>query len=510
MRDVYFNGGTYRFTITSDDGFRLFIDDALKISRWVDQAPTTYTVDVSLDAGYHTLELEYYENGGGAVAKLLWEATSNSCITGVAAGNWQGEYFDNLTISGNPVLVRDDGNGFLNFDWSTGSPDSSCGVGVDRFSVRWSRDINYSSGTYRFMITSDDGFRLYVDKALKLERWIDQAPTTYTVDVWLSEGYHEIQLEYYENGGGAVAKLSWGSAPPPPVTGLYGLCINANYANQNPPQWEVSDIGAQWLRSIRYRNDFTPNHDNVSWLVVVNSEGIPRGASESWENYINRFAGEVKSIVQRNAWISAVEIWNEQDLPDGDHGPGYGRYLSPADYAPLLKATYLQVKSISNPPKVMVGGFGAGAGVGGQYLDEMKRQWGGSVYFDAVGFHPYLAVVDGIGWPERGQMEDNINYLYARSMGKPLWLTEFGAAIQHLGGGKEEVAQYLENCYLLFEQLKDGSRRKVEVAFWFAWDDRTHWDPGRESHGLVELDRSGSPETWRRPAWYRYQGLTHR
>jgi hypothetical protein len=95
-------------------------------------------------------------------------------------------------------------------------------------------------------------------------------------------------------------------------------------------------------------------------------------------------------------------------------------------------------------------------------------------------------------------------------MGKPLWLTEFGAAIQHLGGGKQEVARYLENCYLLFERLKDGNRRKVEVAFWFAWDDRTHWDPGRESHGLVELNRSGSPETWRRPAWYRYQGLTHR
>jgi hypothetical protein len=647
MRDVYFNDGTYRFTITSDDGFRLFIDDTLQIERWVNQAPTTYTVDVSLAAGYHTLELEYYENGGGAVARLSWDATSNSCITGVAPGNWQGEYFDNLDVSGNPVLVRDDGNGDLNFDWGTGSPDSSCGIGVDRFSVRWSRDINFSGGTYRFTVTGDDGVRLYVDKALKLERWIDQAPTTYTVDVWLSEGHHEIQLEYYENGGGAVAKLtwqklqdacntgvpadhwqgeyfdnpdlsgspnmvrddgsgslnfdwgsgspgsncgigadgfsvrwrrnvyfnsgnyrftvtdddgfklyvdgalklsrwfdqapttytvdvnlvagnhtvqleyyengggavaklSWGSVSSPPSSGLYGLCINANYADQNPPQREVSDIGAQWLRSIRYRNDFTPNHGNVSWLVVVNSEGIPRGASESWENYINRFAGEVKSIVQRNTWISAVEIWNEQDLPDGDHGPGYGRYLSPADYAPLLKATYLQVKSISNPPKVVVGGFGAGAGVGGQYLDEMKRQWGGSVYFDAVGFHPYLATVDGIGWPERGRMEDNINYLYARSMGKPLWLTEFGAAIQHLGGGKQEVARYLENCYLLFERLKDGNRRKVEVAFWFAWDDRTHWDPGRESHGLVELNRSGSPETWRRPAWYRYQGLTHR
>ena len=73
---------------------------------------------------------------------------------------------------------------------------------------------------------------------------------------------------------------------------------------------------------------------------------------------------------------------------------------------------------------------------------------------------------------------NKINLLYAHAMGKPLWLTEFGAAIQHLGS-KEIIAQYLENCYRLFERLKDGNRRKVAVAFWFAWDDRTQWDPAR-------------------------------
>ena len=183
--------------------------------------------------------------------------------------------------------------------------------------------------------------------------------------------------------------------------------------------------------------------------------------------------------------------------------------MNPTDYATLLKTAYQTIKTLPNPPTVVVGGFGAGAPVASQYLDEMKRLWAGSVYFDAVGLHPYLAVVDGIGWPERGTMESNINLLYAHAMGKPLWLTEFGAAIQNLGS-KEIIAQYLENCYRLFERLKDGNRRKVAVAFWFAWDDRTHWDPARESHGLVEPNRSGSPDTWRRPAWYRYRELSRR
>ena len=507
-RDLFLDSGTYRFTVTADDGFRLYLNGQLKLSAWWDQAPTTYTVDVSLGSGYHEVELEYYENGGGAVANLSWENITGNCIAGVGSDNWQGEYFDNMSLSGSPVMVRDDGDGFLNFDWGGGSPGADCGIGADRFAVRWTREVAFSQGTHRFTVTADDGLRLYVDRILQLERWIDQAPTTYTVDVPLTAGLHEIRLEYYENGGGAVAGLSWNSVTSA-TTDLYGLGINANYADQNPPAWEIAELGPRWLRSIRYRQDFTPNHGDVHWLVVFNSETIPRGGSESWSAYVNRYAGEVKNIAARNTWINAVEVWNEQDLPDGDHGPGYGRYLNPTDYATLLKTAYQTIKTLPNPPTVVVGGFGAGAPVASQYLDEMKRLWAGSVYFDAVGLHPYLAVVDGIGWPERGTMESNINLLYAHAMGKPLWLTEFGAAIQHLGS-KEIIAQYLENCYRLFERLKDGNRRKVAVAFWFAWDDRTHWDPARESHGLVEPNRSGSPDTWRRPAWYRYRELSRR
>ena len=507
-RDVYFENGTYRFTVTADDGFRLYVDGQLKLSAWWDQAPTTYTVDVALSSGYHEVELEYYENGGGAVARLSWENITSFCVAGVPADHWQGEYFDNRYLSGTPVMVRDDGTGFLDFNWGGGSPGADCGIGVDRFGVRWTREVAFSGGTHRFTVTADDGFRLYVDNILLLERWFDQAPTTYSVDVPLTAGSHNIRLDYYENGGGAVAGLSWKPVASA-ASDLYGLCINANYADQNPPAWEIADLGARWLRTIRYRQDFTPNHGDVRWLVVFNSETIPRGGSESWPAYVSRFAGEMKNIVARNPWIEAVEIWNEQDLPDGDHGPGYGRYLNPTDYATLLKTAYQTIKTLPNPPAVVVGGFGAGAGVGSQYLDEMKRLWSGSVYFDAVGFHPYLATAGGIGWPERGTMEDNINLLYAHAMGKPLWLTEFGAAIQHLGS-QDIIAQYLENCYRIFEQLKDGNRRKVEVAFWFAWDDRTHWDPSRESHGLVEMNRSGSPETWRRPAWYRYRDLSRR
>jgi len=208
-RSIDFNGGTYRFTVTSDDGFRLYIDNALKLAKWVDQGATTYTVDVPLSAGEHTIKLEYYENGGYATARLSWEQLSQAdCIKTVTARRWKGEYFDNKNLSGSPVMVRDEGSGFLNFDWAYDGPGKDCGVGVDNFSTRWTRSVHFSSGTYRFTITSDDGFRLYVDGDLKLSKWIIQGPTTYTVDVPLS-GDHTIKLEYFENGGYATARLSW-------------------------------------------------------------------------------------------------------------------------------------------------------------------------------------------------------------------------------------------------------------------------------------------------------------
>lgn len=71
-RTVSLAGGSWRFTATADDGVRLYVDGALVIDRWIDQGPTTYTADVALSAGNHTIVLAYYERGGGAQAALSW------------------------------------------------------------------------------------------------------------------------------------------------------------------------------------------------------------------------------------------------------------------------------------------------------------------------------------------------------------------------------------------------------------------------------------------------------
>jgi hypothetical protein len=211
-RTVVFGAGTYRFTAVADDGVRVFIDNALHLDKWIVQAPTTYTFDVTLAAGSHVVKMEYFENDGGAVARLDWVSLGNPCQQGVAADRWKGEYFSNRDLSGSPTLVRDDGAAGLDFDWGAGSPNAGCGLPADGFSARFTRTAPFDSATYLVTVTADDGARLYVDGALKLDKWIDQAPTTYTVDVPLAAGSHAVRLEYYENGGGAVVKLAWAKA----------------------------------------------------------------------------------------------------------------------------------------------------------------------------------------------------------------------------------------------------------------------------------------------------------
>jgi PA14 domain len=49
---------------------RVYLDGALVIDQWKDQSATTYTASRSVTAGGHELKVEYYENGGDAVAEV--------------------------------------------------------------------------------------------------------------------------------------------------------------------------------------------------------------------------------------------------------------------------------------------------------------------------------------------------------------------------------------------------------------------------------------------------------
>jgi beta-glucosidase len=70
---------TYTFSLTSDDGSRLFVNGQQVINNWADQPPTTKTGTISLTAGQAaTVEVDYFQDGGGSQVNLGWQVPNQN------------------------------------------------------------------------------------------------------------------------------------------------------------------------------------------------------------------------------------------------------------------------------------------------------------------------------------------------------------------------------------------------------------------------------------------------
>ena len=215
-RSLWLGAGTWRFTVTVDDGVKLWVDDTLVIDQWKEQPATTYTADVPLGAGYHNIRIEYLELTGVALARLNWwlvqpngPGPCDPCATPVPTGGWFGQYYDSMFLSGDPVLTRTDAA--LDFNWGTRSP----GGDMPRYlwSARWTQTAWLDNAKYRFHAVVDDGVRVYVDGTVVIDEWEDNPGTEFIADKKMATGNHAIKVEYYQKGYDAQIKVWWEKLP---------------------------------------------------------------------------------------------------------------------------------------------------------------------------------------------------------------------------------------------------------------------------------------------------------
>jgi len=65
----------HRIGVEGNDGYRLFLDDALVIDNWMKKSFGRRTADVTWDPGSaHRIRLEYFESTGNARLRLVWDA----------------------------------------------------------------------------------------------------------------------------------------------------------------------------------------------------------------------------------------------------------------------------------------------------------------------------------------------------------------------------------------------------------------------------------------------------
>ena len=137
--------------------------------------------------------------------------TATATPTPALITDWRAEYFANGSLGGDPVVIRNDTA--IDFNWGRSSPDPR--IPADGFSARWTRQIDFLEGTYRFVLSADDGIRLWVDGALLADEWHDGVLTDYQAELYLPRGAHALRIEYYENLGDAMVQLRWSQGRPP-------------------------------------------------------------------------------------------------------------------------------------------------------------------------------------------------------------------------------------------------------------------------------------------------------
>jgi beta-glucosidase len=120
----------------------------------------------------------------------------------------QGEYFNNVTMQGQPALTRTDES--INFQWTLFSPDAAK-INYDFFSARWTGKLESPvTGTYKIGIDGNDGYRLYLNNKLIIDNWKKQSYSTKLVDFYFEKGKaYDLRIEYFEPAGNAWFRLIW-------------------------------------------------------------------------------------------------------------------------------------------------------------------------------------------------------------------------------------------------------------------------------------------------------------
>lgn len=195
--------GRYRIYARGDDGVRVRVARQTLIDAWKNQSSTGYSAHFEHHGGPIEVEVDYYQATGATDFdyKLLPDG-------------FFGEYYRGMTLD---KSIQADGSEkpnpphayrfdpWIDFDW--GSAPAMPRLGRDAFSARWWGPLDLPVGRWRFDLTGDDGFRLFLDGRLLIDAWVNQPATTHSAQVDLVGREHNLQLEYYENTVNAVCKL---------------------------------------------------------------------------------------------------------------------------------------------------------------------------------------------------------------------------------------------------------------------------------------------------------------
>ncbi len=136
-----------------------------------------------------------------------YEVISTSHLTSNGKPGLSASYFDNTELNGNPVYTNQDQA--INFHWTLYPPDEK--LQSDHYSARWIGElIAPESGEFQIGLEGNDGFRLYLDDQILIDRWNKQSYHRDLVNHSFKKGQkYVLRVEFHETQGEGKIKLIW-------------------------------------------------------------------------------------------------------------------------------------------------------------------------------------------------------------------------------------------------------------------------------------------------------------
>jgi beta-glucosidase len=118
-----------------------------------------------------------------------------------------GEYYDNIEASGKAIVKRIDDQ--IDFHWTLFPPSNE--LIADFYSARWTGNFTAPFTEKRAIgLKGSDGYRLYINNKLVIDRWSKQSFHTDLIDYHFEKGKsYPIRIEFKEPNGNAHIQLIW-------------------------------------------------------------------------------------------------------------------------------------------------------------------------------------------------------------------------------------------------------------------------------------------------------------
>ena len=161
-----------------------------------------------------SVAIQYAAGCGRNSAEWVTVPSANlfTIANGKSVNGLSGEYFNNVQLSGKPVVTRIDNE--MNFGWTLYGPHPD--INYDFYSVRWTGKIKSpATGKFKIGFEGNDGYRLYLNGKLIIDNWKSQTFSTKLVDYnFEKDKTYDIRVEFFESQGYARFKLVWNIGVP--------------------------------------------------------------------------------------------------------------------------------------------------------------------------------------------------------------------------------------------------------------------------------------------------------